>query len=460
MAYTNTNRADLFPCRQIPSESADAKLIGLYRQSVEGLWLQRVKIPGGLLTADQWRAAAAIAREFTPATPLHLTTRQDVEIHDLVPEQIPPVQAALQQAGLTCLGAAGDTPRNVTVCPCSGAATGRVDLRPLAALIDQEIQSIGGVYALGRKFKITLSCGDHCGQPYINDLGLIATERAGVWGFGVTGAGSLGAKPGTGILLREWLAATDAIPMVVASIRLFAAHGDRANRRKARSRHIRHRVGDETFVAMLNAEFETAKAEGSWPQAPLRPLESGLAARATLTFPNGDVTADAADALGAIEHDNAFAVRIAVHHQVVVFGPDAETLDQRLKASAPLAAAAAPQATIVACPGKRWCVHGRVDTNAMADRIRNELGSRLGTETFVAVSGCPNGCSHPAVADFGLTGCIAAGDGDRHEAFNLFAGGGGGRDNRLAAAVAGKLSADAAVVEITRRLALRHNDDA
>ena len=70
---------------------------------------------------------AAIARQFTPATPLHLTTRQDVELHDLTDADVPAAQRRLAAAGLTSLGSGGDTLRNVVVCLCSagGSATSR-----------------------------------------------------------------------------------------------------------------------------------------------------------------------------------------------------------------------------------------------------------------------------------------------------------------------------------------------
>jgi sulfite reductase beta subunit-like hemoprotein len=148
------SQSDLYPCQRIPDHASDAKLIGLYRQKQEDLWLQRVKMPGGRLTANRWRALAEIARRVTPQTPLHLTTRQDIEIHDLPAEQVPLVQAALNEAGLTCFGAAGDTFRNITVCPCSGTAPGTVELMGVAQKIQDTLAAVDGIYALPRKFKI------------------------------------------------------------------------------------------------------------------------------------------------------------------------------------------------------------------------------------------------------------------------------------------------------------------
>ncbi|MFQ6049240.1 MAG: hypothetical protein ACE5K7_07745 [Phycisphaerae bacterium] len=92
-----------FPCRTVPEELKTARLIGLYPQRQQGLWMQRVKVLGGLLSGGQWRALGEIVRQFTPQTPLHLTTRQDVELHDLTAGQIPAVQQRLAEAGLSGL---------------------------------------------------------------------------------------------------------------------------------------------------------------------------------------------------------------------------------------------------------------------------------------------------------------------------------------------------------------------
>lgn len=447
-----TDKTDLFPCKRIPDDPHDAKLIGLYTQAQDGLWLQRVKVPGGRLSGPQWRAAGATARRFTPDTPLHLTTRQDLEIHDLTPEQIPGVQEQLHRAGLTCFRAAGDTPRNVTVCPCSGTLDGRVDLTALAARIEHEMEAIDGIYSLPRKFKISLSCSTDCGKPWINDLGFVAEVRDGQWGFIVTGAGSLGARPGTGILLYPWLAATDVLALVVAAIRLFAAEGDRSNRRKARLRHVRERLGDEAFRTLLADRFAAARSERQWPAVEVQTAGTRFAASATLTFVNGDVTPEAADALAALAEDPAAAVRIDIDHRVVVYARDADALARRLADLPALAAAAERQPTVVACPGKRWCRHAIVHTNELADRIRSEFAGRLPDGCFVALSGCPNGCAQPAVADIGLVGCVATVDDERQEAFNLLVGGGCGRDDRLAEPAGTKLTPAQVIAEIALRL--------
>lgn len=437
-----------FPCRSVPQDARLQKLIGLYPQPQKGLMLQRLKVPGGRLSAEQWSELGAIATEFTPDVPLHLTTRQNIELHNLRADQVPPVQERLSRIALTCLGAAGDTFRNITVCPCAGTAAGTVDLMPPAQQIEDALKAVDGIYCLPRKFKISLSCGPDCGQPWINDLALVAQRSRGEWGFRVVAAGSLGAKPGTGMLLFDWLAAGDVLPLAVAVIRVFAENGDRENRRKARFRYIRRRMGDEAFARLIGDAMETAKAERDWPKAILTEAAGRFTARATLTFPNGDLTPRMTDALGRIEAHGDFSVRIGNQHQVIVFGRDEDAVARKLAEFEPLAAAAKTQPSVVACPGKRWCSRGLAHTNELADRIRAELASQVPRGATVCISGCPNGCAQSAVADIGLIGGRARRNARSCEVFTLMTGGGMGRDSRLGRTMPGKLDADEAIEAI------------
>jgi len=438
---------NLFPCKAIPEDPGQARLIGLYGQGQEGLWLQRVKVPGGRLTGSQWRALAEIARRFTPRTPLHLTTRQDVEIHDLTAEQVPAVQEALASAGLSCLGAAGDTWRNVTVCPCSGTLAGRADLSDLAGRIEDMLRNTPGTYELPRKFKISLSCDETCGQPWINDIGLITASADGRTVFQAVLAGSLGPRPGTGVKLFERLEPNEVLPMVSAAVGVFAAHGDRTNRARARLRYVRERMGEETFAKRMREAFRVAKAERDWPAVDFPSKRGTFTDSITICFPNGDLRPAEAEILGELQ-DDGHAVRISTRHQVVIYSNSATELEEAAKALPGRANAA-----VVACPGRRWCSRALAGTNDLADRIRSELGLSIPAGTEVSISGCPNGCSQAAVADFGLIGRVAADGGDRREVFDLYVGGGMGRDSRLARKTAEKLSADEAVARVAACLA-------
>jgi sulfite reductase beta subunit-like hemoprotein len=414
--------------------------------------MQRLKALGGVLDARQWRTLADIVRQETPDTPLHLTTRQDVEIHNLPADRVPDVQRALDDAGLTTQGACGDTLRNVVVCPCSGTKPDSVDLVPLAWQIRHRLEAEPGILSLPRKFKIALACGPDCGQPWIQDLGLVAERRSGVWGFRVCAAGSLGAHPGTGFGLFEWIPASDVLPLSVGLVRVFAEHGDRTNRRRARLRHVRERLGDEALFALARDALDTARSGEEWPGPCLPEVTDPFPASARLTFLNGDVSANALDALAALAGDDALCVRIGTLHQICIFARDEAALRAALDGRPALSDAAAPQPAIVACPGNRWCSRGLVDTNTLASRIRSELGDRVRSGATVCISGCPNGCSHAAVADIGLVGGVTRVDNERRDAYRLLAGGDMGRGPRLAEPVAEKLLPDAAIAAIAELL--------
>jgi sulfite reductase beta subunit-like hemoprotein len=413
----------------------------------------RVKILGGDLTADQWRTLAAVATEFTPLTPLHLTTRQDIEFHDVRPEQITLVQDRLLASGLTGKPSCGDTVRNITVCPCSGVCPAGPDLRPLARQIRTMLEEAEGPLALPRKFKVSLSaCPEACGQPWINDVGLVAIRRAGGRAFRVIVAGSLGARPLLGMVLDEQRPPDEVLPLTLALLRVFAAHGNRKNRAVARLRHVRQEMGDELFTALVQQAFQAARAERRWPAVDLPEVTRPLEARRMLTFPDGNLSAAAAEALAVLADRSDTVVRIDNHHRVVLAGQDEAVLRDALAGFPSLEESARPQPAIVACPGRRWCKNGLTDTAAVAEQIRRELTGQLPPETVIGISGCPNNCSHSAVAPVGLVGTLVSEGGQRREAYNLYVGGDLGRSDRLAIRTGGPVTVPQAIERLAASL--------
>ncbi len=441
----------MFPCRQLPADIHDCKLLGLGKQISGDLWFQRVRIRGGLLTGDQWRTLAALARQQGPEATLHLTTRQDIEFHHLTNEMVPPLQQALARAGMTTLGGSGDSVRNIVVCPCN-ALNGAVDLLPVASQVEAAIRQEAGLYALPRKFKISFSCSDRCGKPFSHDIGFIATQQVQEWGFRVVLAGSLGAVPGTGIELTDWIPTSRVTPLAVALVRLFAAHGDRENRRKARLRHIRERLGNEAFLALVGEILAEVMAEDTWPNVRLIPNTSPQTEIVHLRFALGDITPDAAEALGRLADHASLTVRIGVDHEVLVMTPRLSIVQIALDAEPSLAQARQPGPHIVCCPGRWSCSHGLAYSRAFATTLRAHLAGRTNLPT-IAVSGCPNGCTHSRTAAIGLTGGVSNdGTGNPQDVFNLFVGGDEGRGPAMGTAAGTKLSAAQALDAIDAQL--------
>ena len=423
-----------FPCDRLPDEPAHARLLGLYDQRQEGLLMQRVKVRSGRITPGQLRALAEIALRFTPGYPLHLTTRQDVELHGVKPDDVPAVQRAIADAGLTTLGACGDTLRNVTACPGGGLCAGSVDSGAVAEAVREAAEKFPAIRALPRKFKISVSGCEHaCAKPWINDLGIVAAKDGT---FRVIGAGSLGPRPATGIELAAGLKRTELIPFVLAALRLFEAQGDRKNRGRARLRHVRERMGDGAFVGMLNSLSREELQRGNHPEIPLTPSPGADLHVSRVRPPLGDIDPPQIDQLARDIERSGAIIRTGFEQELLVFGEKPR-----------VSVADGPR--IVACPGTTWCKRGIADARLAARNIATALTRN---DILIAISGCPNGCAHNAVAEIGLVGRIKEIGGKRVECFAVYTGGGRGETPQLAKEIRDAVAGDE-VAQVVKRLA-------
>ena len=411
----------LFPINQMPNESAQARLLGIYPQRHEGHLLQRVKTPGGRITIDQWRAVTRAARLFSSTGVLHLTTRQDVEIHGLNAKVIPDVQKILVNVGLSTVGAAGDTPRNITISPESGLTPDQPDLLPMAQAIVRALDSLPFRYELPRKFKISLSSDtENDARPWMNDLGFILKADGT---FRVVVAGSLGVRPVLGIAAYDELTGRDVLALAVAAVRLFNVEGDRANRSRARLRHVRERVGNGPFLKMLDEYFQEARRE-KLPEAPVLTVpEKGVEPLIRLHLPHGHMDCEAANDLADAVQTHRGEIRIGLEHDLLIAGLEAAQLPEPL-------AELSNALRMVVCPGAHTCSRGIAETWPVAKTIGQVLPPD--SDLFIGISGCPNNCAHAAIADIGLLGKIKTVAGDKVPHFRLMVGGGHGAGPALA----------------------------
>jgi sulfite reductase (ferredoxin) len=435
---TNEHHSDaiIFPCERCPEDATAQRLLGLYDQVQEGRRMQRVKVHGGRISSGQLRALAALARTHTPDAPLHLTTRQDIEFHNLKPEEVPTVQRGLAAVGLTTVGACGDTLRNVTVCPGNGLCPGTRDVGELAGRLRAAAEALSFIRSMPRKFKISISgCERGCARPWINDLGLIARPDGR---FRAVLAGSLGARPGTGIELYEDLEPWELIPLALAALRLFNQEGDREHRTRARLRHVRERLGNRPFAERLDEGFEAEKSRGDRAEMHLPVVSGECSVETRLHLPLGDLAPDLAERLAEVVEQVGGHIRIGLEHDLWLYTPGDLPLPAELKllAEAP---------SMVVCPGSTWCQRGLVNTRQAAARIHQSLAG-LGAERDVSIclNGCPNNCGHGPVADIGLVGRIRRPDGERTECFQLLVGGDKGAGAQLAEPLHDAVPADQA----------------
>ena len=358
---------------------------------------------------------ASLAQRHTPGYPLHVTTRQDVELHGIQPGDVPAIQRVVCDVGLACAGACGDTVRNITVCPENGLRRGTWDVSGLVESIQTLAQSLSWIADLPRKFKISVSaCPELCARPWINDVGLAANADGT---FCAMIAGSLGAKPGTGLLLYETLDVGEVLPLVIAVLRLFHAEGDRSHRYQARLRHVRERLGDAAFRARVEALFLHEKATSIYSLPDVHRVQHDTPLRARLPLPLGDIAPEHALELGRALEAVGAELRLGLKHDLFVFGLASPELSPSLRALS-------DGTSVVSCPGTAWCTRGIADCRAAAERIRRRLPRD--TRLWIAVGGCPNNCSEAAVAPVGLLGRVKRSGDNRIEGYRILAGGGSG----------------------------------
>lgn len=237
---------------------------GIYEQRQNGTYMVRVRVPGGALGAAQARALAAVASRYGSGT-LHVTTRQDIQIHDVTIEQTPSIMRELFRAGLTSKGGGGNTVRNITACPYAGSCPAeRFDVTPYVVAVTEYLIGLPGSYNLPRKYKIAFSgCGADCALAQVNDLGFIAHVRDGQPGFSVYAGGGMGSESRVADRMEEWVPAAQAVRIAEAVRRLFDKLGDRRNRRRARLRFAVERVGPDAFRGLLRETIAAVTADGA-----------------------------------------------------------------------------------------------------------------------------------------------------------------------------------------------------
>jgi len=229
---------------------------GVYGQRQQGVQMIRIKLPFGKVSTKQLIRIADISDEYSNGN-LHLTTRQDIQIHHVSLDRTPELWAKLEQDDITLREACGNTVRNITASAESGIDSNEpFDVSPYAhALFSYFLRKPFG-QELGRKIKIAFSNNDKdTAVTYIHDIGFIPKLNAtGERGFKVLIGGGLGAQPFLAQTAYEFLPENQLIPFVEATIRVFDRHGERASRHKARIKYLINKIGVEEFLKFVAEE--------------------------------------------------------------------------------------------------------------------------------------------------------------------------------------------------------------
>jgi TusA-related sulfurtransferase len=168
---------------------------GVYEQRESGAYMLRVRLPAGVALPHQLRKLADVAEQYGDGI-LHVTTRQDIQVHRVALASIHPALVSLAEANLSSKGGGGNTVRNITGCPHAGVCANEAfDTTPHALGLTEFLLNDPQSFQLPRKYKIAFSgCREDCAGGTVNDVGFLAKVRDGVEGFAVYAGGGLGSS--------------------------------------------------------------------------------------------------------------------------------------------------------------------------------------------------------------------------------------------------------------------------
>ena len=232
---------------------------GVYGQRQFGVQMIRIKLPYGKVTSDQLLRICNVSEEYSRGR-LHITTRQDIQIHYVSLDRTPELWAELEKSDITLREACGNAVRNVTASPDAGINPEEpFDVTPYAHAVFQFFLRNPICQELGRKFKVSFSSADDdSALSYMHDIGFIAKIKVidgkPVVGFKVMLAGGLGSQPRLADVAHEFLASDKIIPYMESILRVFDRYGERSKRAKARLKFLVKDLGFEAFNELVAKE--------------------------------------------------------------------------------------------------------------------------------------------------------------------------------------------------------------
>ena len=420
---------------------------GVYGQRQPGVQMFRVKIPLGRLNPIQFRRLADAADRYATGV-LHISTRQNIQMHFVKLENTSTLMLLLAEVGLTTREACGDTVRNVTACPMAGICPGEVtDVTPYGLAITQNFMRNPICQRLPRKFKIALEgCPDgDLAATFIHDIGITAQKRDGQLGFRITVGGGLSTAARIGKVLAEFASPEDLVAICEALIRIFDRHGQRQNRYKARMKFLVDKLGFDKFYQLWKIEFELIKSQNGHytlpsveetphhppaaPQVWNRNKASGPFAgwlqynvvhqkqsgfnMVMIKVPLGDLkTAQARTVADLSERFSDGHIRLTIQQNLSlrwVHEADLPALYERLVEIGLADGGAERIENIVACPGTDSCGLSLTSSKGLARTLAERFPSGHSANDdldgmSLKISGCQNGCAQHQLAAIGFHG--------------------------------------------------------
>lgn len=410
-------------------------------------FMARLRIPGGQLKSYQLRELAAISKELTSGY-VQITTRANLQIRLIQPKDAPEVLRRIQAVGLHTRGAGADNIRNLTANPTAGIDPRElIDITPLCQQLAQIIINDRTFYDLPRKFNIAFDGGGLIGTVEdTNDIGAKAVKVGDEVLFRLALGGATGHQAfarDLGVLVSP----AELNQVIVAIVRVFIAHGNRQDRKRARLKHLLENWTFEQYLAemekVLGRQLRRAPLEHSaleYPGQKLAHSHIGIYPQKQpglnyvgVAMPVGQITpkqmlrvAEVSELYGSGE------IRLTVWQNFIIPNvPDAyvETARKALRRMGFGTEQNHLRGGLVACTGNSYCKYAQANTKGHAAALADYLDKKLTLDQPINIhlTGCPHSCAQHYMGDIGLLATKVRGS----EAYHVFIGGGFGTNQAV-----------------------------
>ena len=417
---------------------------GVYGQRQEGVQMIRIKLPYGKVKSNQLRRISEVSDEYSRGR-LHITTRQDIQIHYVDLQRTPELWAELERDDVTLREACGNVVRNVTASETAGIDVDEpFDVSPYADALYKFFLRNPICQEMGRKFKVSFSSTDKdTGLSYLHDLGYIAKIENGVRGFKVMVAGGLGSQPRHAEVLYDFLPSDKIIPVMEGVLRVFDRYGERKSRAKARMKFLLKDIGLEAFKNLIEEEqkaieFKTVVIDAASyvpsepvsveaPQVEIKDQAAFDLWKLTNLIPQkqkgyvaigikvllGDFYTDKARLLAdLVDTYAAGEIRLTLRQNIVIPFVKEDLIPlfyQELEKLGFVEAGYNKAVDITACPGTDTCNLGIASSTGIAVELEKVIAAEYpqylkNEDLVIKISGCMNACGQHNMANIGFQG--------------------------------------------------------
>ncbi|MBU0462718.1 MAG: sulfurtransferase TusA family protein [Proteobacteria bacterium] len=435
---------------------------GVYEQRQENTFMLRIRTTAGGITPVQLEKAAQIAKLYAKPM-LHITTRQELQIHDARLEDIPCIMRQLLSVGLSCRGGGGNTVRNIMAsCDAGIHPLELFDVTPHAVALSTRLIAEADSWNFPRKLKISFSSTrEDNALAAFNDLGFIAKIKDWQKGFQVFIAGGLGCRPRISKVLHEFIPETLVWHVTLAVKNLYLIHGNRKSKNSARLRFLWEELGKKTFIELYEKEFEKIKdslklelnedrffnknetvklaprfiniaAFDVWKKRFVENQRQDDLKSVLIPIPAGDLFSDDAVHLSRfLKNFGENVIRLTMTQNILVRNIPYEYLGNlfelvnEIKSESHFPVAFA---NITVCAGADTCTTGVCLPKGVVPVIKKYLAASntpdsLEKDFRINISGCPNSCAQHHISDLGAFGRVARSNGRALPGYWIVAGG-------------------------------------